>query len=120
MKKSIKEQNAVKEVFQWLVSEDTNKEILNTRMAISPTIKETQIKNDIYKEYNEVSNFKTEVLDPSIFISRDSARTIKLSVDAIKGNKPINEVIKELNYAYKEYCELTQKYRKIQLNVFKK
>ncbi|ENK1243088.1 carbohydrate ABC transporter substrate-binding protein [Clostridium botulinum] len=120
MEKSKKEQEAVKEVFQWLVSEDTNKEILNTRMAISPTIKEAQVKNDIYKEYNEVSNFKTEVSDPSIFISRDSAKTVKLSVDAIKGNKPVDEVIKELNYAYKEYCDLTQKYRKIQLNTFKK
>ena len=120
MKKTEKEQKAVKEVFQWLTSENTNREILNTRMAISPTIKKAQVKNDIYKEYNEVSNFKTEVLDPSIFISRDSAKTVKLSVDAIKGNKSIDEVIKQLNYSYGEYCDLTQKYRKIQLNTFKK
>ncbi|AJD32971.1 extracellular solute-binding protein [Clostridium sporogenes] len=120
LKKTEKEQKAVKEVFQWLTSENTNREILNTRMAISPTIKKAQVKNDIYKEYNEVSNFKTEVLDPSIFISRDSAKTVKLSVDAIKGNKSIDEVIKQLNYSYGEYCDLTQKYRKIQLNTFKK
>ncbi|WP_125152721.1 ABC transporter substrate-binding protein [Clostridium rectalis] len=120
LEKSKGEQKAVKQVLQWLTSEDANREILSTRMAISPTINETQVKNDIYKEYNEVSNFKTEVLDPSIFISRDSAKTVKLSVEAIKGDKSIDEVVKELNYSYKEYCDLTNKYRKIQLNTFKK
>lgn len=120
LEKNQKERKAVNEVFKWLTSENSNREILSTRMAISPTINNTQIKNDIYKEYNQVSNFKTEVLDPSIFVSRNSASTVKLSVDAIKGKKSIDEVIKELNNSYKEYCSSTEKDRKIQLDTFKK
>ncbi|GAA0747878.1 ABC transporter substrate-binding protein [Clostridium oceanicum] len=118
--KTEEEQKKIKEVFKWVVSEEVNKEILNTRMAISPALKESKVKNDIYEQYNQVKNFKTEIYDPSIFISRDSAKTVKLSVDAIKGDKTINSVIKEFNSLYKQYSDLTRKNRKIELNTFKK
>ncbi|WP_138207280.1 ABC transporter substrate-binding protein [Haloimpatiens lingqiaonensis] len=119
MEKSDKEKEAVNEVFNWLISQEVNKEVLKTRMALSPTLKNTDIKGDTYREYNDVYNCETETLDPSIFISRNSEKTMEVCIDAIKGKKSIEESIKNLNSMYKEYCNFTVKYRKIQLDSFK-
>ncbi|WP_373899010.1 ABC transporter substrate-binding protein [Haloimpatiens sp. FM7315] len=118
--KSPKEKEAITKVYNWLNSQEVNKGILKTKMAISPLVKDTNIKDDVYKEFNNVKNCKTEEQDPSIFISRDSKDTINLSIDAITGKKSVDEVIKSLNDNYKNYCEFTEKYRKTDMKKFKK
>lgn len=118
--KSSKEREAIEKVFKWLTSEEVNKEILKTRLDISPLIEDTEIHNDIYPEYNDLKNFETEILDPSIFMSRNSQKTIDLCLEAIKGERNIDEVIKELNLMYQESVELTEKNREIHLDSYKK
>ncbi|MGL4730051.1 MAG: ABC transporter substrate-binding protein [Clostridium sp.] len=117
--KTEEEQEAIIEVFNWMISEQVNREILQTRSEISPTIDNTKVPNDIYTEYNNVKNFKTEYLDPSIFMSRSSQGTIDSAIDAIMGNKTIEEVVQELNQVYEKNVEFTQENRKINLEYYK-
>ncbi|MFD3156167.1 extracellular solute-binding protein [Haloimpatiens sp. FM7330] len=118
--KSDKEKKAVLQVYEWLTSQEPNKEILKTRMAILPLVKDTKVESDIYKEYNNVNNFKTEAYDPSIFISRNSSQTVQLCVETIKGDKQIRQAIDELNKSYVEACNISNKYRVLDLKSYTK
>lgn len=117
--KTKKEQDAILEVFNWMISEQVNKEILQTRVDISPIINNTKVPNDIYSEYNNVENFETEYFDPSIFMSRSSEGTIDSIVDAITGKREIGEVIQELNQDYEKNVEFTKENRNINLESYK-
>ncbi|MBA5850903.1 extracellular solute-binding protein [Clostridium sp. cel8] len=98
-----KKREAIKEVYDYMVSEDVNKEVMESRNALPLNVKTTKIENDIYSEYGDVSKFKNETYDPTLFLSRDSAYEIGLIVDAIKGNDSVDDVINKLNDKYKYY-----------------
>lgn len=120
---NIKDENkdkyeAVKLVLKWLTSEENNTEILKTRMGIAPSIKNTNISEDVYPKFNEVSNFKVETKDPTMFVAIDAKETIDLCIDAIKGKKSIDNVIKLLNSNYENYCDISQKSKRIDFKLF--
>jgi multiple sugar transport system substrate-binding protein len=98
-----KKREAIKEVYDYMVSEDVNKEVMESRNALPLNVKTTKIENDIYSEYGDVSKFKNETYDPTLFLSRDSAYEIGLIVDAIKGNDSVDDAINKLNDKYKYY-----------------
>lgn len=103
--KDKKKKNAVKEVYEYMLSNNINQEILNTRDVLPLNIKSTQIKNDIYSGYNDTSKFQNEVYDPTLFLSRDSAYEIGLITDAIKGKSTVKSSIEKLNEKYKSYYD---------------
>jgi ABC-type glycerol-3-phosphate transport system substrate-binding protein len=102
--KSESEQKATREVYNWLISEEVNKELLSKNLINSPLISDTSFKNYEYEEYNDNYNFKVETKDPSIFVtSVNNSRTLELASQAITGKKTVEEVINELNENFKEY-----------------
>jgi ABC-type glycerol-3-phosphate transport system substrate-binding protein len=102
--KSAPEQKATREVYNWLISEEVNKELLSKNLINSPLISDTSFKNYEYEEYNDNDNFKVETKDPSIFVtSVNNSRTLELASEAITGEKTVEEVINELNENFKEY-----------------
>lgn len=101
--KSNKEKEAIKKVYEFITSKYVNEEILETRYALPVNLDTTKVKNDIYSEYNDVSKFRNEDYDPTIFLSRDSGYEMGLVADAIKGKDSVNSTIKKLNEKYKYY-----------------
>lgn len=116
--KSEIEKKAISEVYQWFTSSETNKELLKTRMVMSPRVKDTDIKGDLYSEYNKVHNLKTEAYDPTIFVGRNSADTMKLFIGAIKSETPIEKAIESLNSNFVKYSEITNKNGVVDLKTY--
>ncbi|CDF57740.1 ABC transporter substrate-binding protein [Thermobrachium celere] len=122
-KKSIedpKKKIAIKKVYEFLLSEETNREILSTRNALPLNIKDYNVKNDIYKEYNHVVNFKNENYDPTIFLSRNSSYEINQIIGAIKGDIKVEQAIKNLNDQYFGYIKFATEKEKFNLSFYKK
>ncbi|GAA0718393.1 hypothetical protein GCM10008905_05200 [Clostridium malenominatum] len=103
--KENKKREAVKKVYEFLVNEDANREILETRYAMPLNLKSKEVKNDIYKEYNNLEKYYSESYDPTLFLSRNSRAEINLVLEAIRGNKTVDAAIEELNKQYKNYCK---------------
>ncbi|SHH39485.1 ABC transporter substrate-binding protein [Clostridium grantii] len=102
--KTEKEQNAIREVYNWFISEEVNRELLSKNLINSPLISDTSFKNYEYEEYNDNYKFKVETKDPSIFVtSVNNSKTLELASEAIIGEKTIEEVIGILNENFKEY-----------------
>lgn len=98
-----KKVDAINKVYEYLLSEGINKEVLQTRNALPVNLKETKCKNDIYTEYNNVSKFRNESYDPTIFLSRNSSYEIGAVIDSIKGKITVNSSIDKLNKQYDKY-----------------
>lgn len=103
--KDEKKKEAVKKVYEFLLSEDVNREVLETRNAMPLNLKSKKVKNDIYKEYNNLEKYYNESYDPTLFLSRNSRIEINLILEAVRGNKTVDSVVEELNKQYKDYYE---------------
>ncbi|MBU5485493.1 extracellular solute-binding protein [Clostridium sp. MSJ-11] len=101
--KDEKKKEGIKKVYEFLLSEEVNREILETRNALPVNLKNKSVKNDIYKEYNETANYHNETYDPTLFLSRNSRQEINVVLEAIKGSRSVDSAIEELNKEYKNY-----------------
>lgn len=115
-----KKKEAIKEVYDYMVSNDINKEVLETRNALPLNVDSKQVKNDIYSEYNDTSKFHNEQYDPTIFLSRDSSYEIGLVVDAIKGKRSVDSAIQGLDGKYKYYYDFAVDKENFDFNYYKK
>ncbi|MCG4579501.1 ABC transporter substrate-binding protein [Clostridium cochlearium] len=120
---SVKDENkkfAIKKVYEHLLSEDVNREVLRTRSALPVNVKDTKVNKDIYDEYNKIDKYKNEDYDPTIFLSRNSSLEINLILDAIKGDKTIDESIKGLNEQYDNYFKFAEEKENFDFKYYKK
>ena len=120
---SVKDENkkfAIKKVYEYLLSEDVNREVLRTRSALPVNVKDTKVNKDIYDEYNKIDKYKNEDYDPTIFLSRNSSLEINLILDAIKGDKTIDESIKGLNEQYDNYFKFAEEKENFDFKYYKK
>ncbi|NME94500.1 extracellular solute-binding protein [Clostridium cochlearium] len=120
---SVKDENkkfAIKKVYEHLLSEDVNREVLRTRSALPVNVKDTKVNKDIYGEYNKIDKYKNEDYDPTIFLSRNSSLEINLILDAIKGDKTIDESIKGLNEQYDNYFKFAEEKENFDFKYYKK
>lgn len=117
--KNQKEKEAIKEVYQYMLSPDVNEQILKTRNALPINLKSTQFTGDIYTGYNDVSRFHNEVHDPTIFLNRDIKYDEGIFVDAIKGKVSINSSINKLNDKYKYYYDFATDKQKFDFGYYK-
>lgn len=119
--KDEKKKEAIKKVYEYMLSEDVNKQILKTKNELPVNLKSTVFEGDKYAEYNDVSKFHSENYDPTLFLNRDSeSYEIKLITDAIKGKSTINSSIEKLNQKYKYYCDFAVDKEKFDFNYYKK
>lgn len=93
---------AVKKAYEWVLSEDVNREILASKKGLPLTLKDKTVKNDIYEEYNNDENFTNEIYDPTMNINYSWKLTMELFYKAIKGEVDVKEAIKTLNNKHKE------------------
>lgn len=106
--KDTKNKAAAKEVMQWLMSKNNNQEIDETGRTLSTVISNPVIKNKMYSGYNDNSNYYNETYDPTLFIYYDRDVAKGLIYDAIEGKKSVNEVIKQLNSNFENYCNISK------------
>ncbi|WP_251860922.1 extracellular solute-binding protein [Clostridium sp. Marseille-Q2269] len=109
---------AVKQFYQWIISEDINKEILKTRKALPIILENKNLEKDIYKEYNNNANFKNQQYDPTEFINHSFGSDYKILSDVIKGTRSIESGIKELNKIYDLNCKVITEKNILDLNNF--
>lgn len=102
--KNQKKKEAIKEVYNYMLSQDVNEQILRTRNTLPVNLNSTQFVGDVYTGYNDVSKFRNEDHDPTIFLNRDINYERGLIADAIKGKSSIDDSITKLNDKYKYYC----------------
>ncbi|RXI47320.1 hypothetical protein DP145_03705 [Clostridium tetani] len=118
--KDEKKKFAIKKVYEYLINEGTNKEILSTRSALPVNLKDTKVTKDIYEEYNKVDKYKNEDYDPTIFLSRNSSLEINLILDAIKGQKTVDESVRGLNEQYNKYFKFAEEKENFDFKYYKK
>ncbi len=118
LEKGEKEKKAILEVYNFLISSDTNNELNKLSLIVSPLVEYESGKDWFLTGYDKVENFTNEILDPAIYMSRDSVKTIELCVDAILGEKTIEESIDELNLIYKNAYDLTDKYNNLDFDYY--
>jgi ABC-type glycerol-3-phosphate transport system substrate-binding protein len=106
---NIEDAEAVKKVFEWLLSESTNREIFLTNSKLPSNLSNTHIENDKYEGYNDISKFQHETLDPTIFTNYGAEETKELMIDAIIGRKEIDDVVTTLNNKYYDYYKSTER-----------
>ena len=100
-----KNKAAIKKVYELFLQPEINNQMLATKKAL-PIFRDNQVQEkDIYKEYNNDTNFKNELFDPTSFINYKEKTTRKLFYEAIKGEQNVDSVIKELNANYDAYCK---------------
>lgn len=107
---------AVKKVYEWLISKEVNNQLVKTDRAMSKLASDYSSNSYLYSEYNNIKKFKYEQYDPTIFVSRDANKTKNLYIEAIKGEKSIEDVIEELNSNYKRYWDFSVKVNKLNSN----
>ena len=110
--------DAVKQFYQWIISEDINKEILKTRKALPIILENKNLEKDIYKEYNNTANFKNQQYDPTEFINHSFGSDYKIFSDVIKGTRSVESGIKELNKIYDLNCKIITEKNILDLNNF--
>jgi ABC-type glycerol-3-phosphate transport system substrate-binding protein len=100
-----KDKAAIRKVYELFLNPQVNNQILATKKAL-PIFMENKIQeNDVYKEYNNDTNFKNELFDPTPFISYKEKVTRQLLYEAIRGEQTVDIVIKKLNKNYSSYCK---------------
>lgn len=116
--KELKEKEAIVEVYEWMISLDTNKDLYRLSTLVSPLVRNVYMKEENLDGYNSAENFTSEIYDPGLFMSRDAAKTIQLSIEAITGNKTLEETVEELNLIYKDAYDLTNRYNNVDFNYY--
>lgn len=99
-----KNKAAIKKVYELFLDREINNQILASKKALPIFMDKKVQENDIYKEYNNDTNFRNELFDPTSFINYKEKITRQLFYDAIKGDQKVDIVIKKLNENYAEYC----------------
>lgn len=117
--KDEKEKEAIKEFYQYMLSNDVNEQILKTRDALPINLKSAQFAGDIYTGYNNISKFHNEKYDPSIFLSRDEKYDEDVFIDAIKGSVSLDASIEKLNDKYKYYYDFAVDKQKFDFGYYK-
>lgn len=107
--KKTKNLKATKKVYEWLLSQSVNKELLDTGRMLPTTIdKSVKSQNSFYSGYDDRSNYSQEVFDPTLFINYDKAGDENLLKSAINGGKSVDTVIDDLNASFEKYCNITK------------
>lgn len=114
-----KKAEAIKKVYEYLVSNEVNNEILQTRNALPINVNNTMISNDVYSGYNDVNDFSNQRLDPTIFLSRNSRYELNLVLDSIKSKSSVEKVIEDLNKQYKKYYDFAIDKEKFDFEYYK-
>jgi multiple sugar transport system substrate-binding protein len=100
-----KDKAAIRKIYELFLDPQVNNQILATKKAL-PIFMENKVQeNDVYKEYNNDTNFKNELFDPTPFISYEEKVTRQLLYEAIRGKQTVDIVIKKLNKNYSSYCK---------------
>lgn len=100
-----KNKEAIKKVFDLFLDKEINNQLLASKKALPIFMENAIQKQDIYKEYNNKTNFKNELFDASISINYDQGVTKQLFYDAINGNQKVDDVIKKLNKNFEGYTK---------------
>ena len=103
--KESKNKAAIKKVYEMFLDPEINNQILASNKALPIFINKKIQENDIYKEYNNDTNFKNELFDPTPFINYKEKVTRQLFYEAIMGTQEVDIVIKKLNGNYAGYCK---------------
>jgi ABC-type glycerol-3-phosphate transport system substrate-binding protein len=114
-----KKTEAIKKVYEYLVSNEVNNEILQTKNALPINVNNSTISNDVYSGYNDVNDFSNQRLDPTIFLSRNSRYELNLILDAIKSKSSVEKVIEDLNKQYKKYYDFAIDKEKFDFEYYK-
>lgn len=113
--------NAINKVYEYLLSENVNNQVIKTKYKLPLNLKNANMKNDIYNGYNDVNNFYNANLDPTIFLDMNSeSYEVNLFVDAIKGKIMVNSAIANLNNKYQYYYNSTVNREKFDFKYYKK
>lgn len=107
---------AVKKVYEFLLTENVNKEVLKTRRALPIILKNKSVEKDIYKEYNNTDNFQNEQYDPTEFMSHSFGDDYRIFTEAIKGVRSIDSSLEELNRIYELNCKIITEKNILNLN----
>jgi len=100
-----KNKAAIKKVYELFLDPKINNQMLATKKGLPIFINNQVIEHDIYKEYNNDTNFRNELFDPTAFINYKEKVTRQLFYDAIKGEQKVDIVIKKLNENYAASCK---------------
>lgn len=106
---NISDKKSVKEVYEWLLSENVNRELLLTSKVLPTNINNTLDTSDKYQGYNDTSKFTYETFDPTIYTNYNPEESKQLFIDAIKGKEKIDSIINTLNLKYDNYYKSTEK-----------
>ncbi|MFL0269787.1 ABC transporter substrate-binding protein [Candidatus Clostridium radicumherbarum] len=117
--KNITNKEAVKKVYEWLLSEDVNNELYKTGIVLPSNFNNKGTSGGLYGEYNNASNFSHETLDPTNYTNYNPEMTRKLLVDAIEGKEKIDDVINTLNSNYAGYVNFIEKADGLDFNKYK-
>lgn len=99
--------DSVKKVYEWFLSEKVNKELLATKKTLPTFLPEMTVKNDLYPQYNDKTNFHNEIYSPTSYILLSATETQQLYYDAISGKISVKDAIKQLNDLYEKDCQVT-------------
>ena len=100
-----KNKDAIRKVYELFLDPDANNQLLATKKALPIFMENKLQQNDIYSEYNNKTNFKNELFDPTSLINYKEDLTKQLFYDAISGKQKVEDVIKQLNENYEGYCK---------------
>jgi multiple sugar transport system substrate-binding protein len=100
-----KDKVAIKKVYQLFLEPEINNQLLATKKALPIFMDKKVQEKDIYREYNNDTNFRNELFDPTPFINYKEKVTRQLFYEAIMGKQKVDNVIKKLNSNYASYCK---------------
>lgn len=108
--KNITNYEAVKTVYQWLLSEQVNTELFKTGNVLPSNLKNNvKVSSDSYGEYNNAKNFFHETFDPTIYTNYKPEESRQLFINSIEGKINIDDVIITLNSNYRGYVNVMEK-----------
>lgn len=100
-----KNKAAIKKVYELFLDPEINNQLLATKKVLPIFMeKKVQVK-DIYKEYNNDTDFRNELFDPTPFVGYKEKITRQLLYDAISGAQKVDIIIEKLNKNYATYCK---------------
>jgi len=100
-----KNKAAIKKVYELFLDPKINNQMLATKKGLPIFINNQVQEHDIYKEYNNDTNFRNELFDPTAFINYKEKVTRQLIYEAINGEQKVDIVIKKLNENYAASCK---------------
>lgn len=100
-----KNKDAIRKVYELFLDPEANNQLLATKKALPIFMDNKLQENDKYSDYNNKTNFKNELFDPTSLINYKEDLTKQLFYDAISGKQKVEDVIKQLNENYEGYCK---------------